>query len=624
MTAVRIEAFDLWRPGYGLASVTIRRAGTTILADIFTDEALTNAAANPQTLLERNEGGISYGKFAVPLYTSQAYELLIDSIDQTGIVRPGITTLIGEDGSEILITVDGGTQPIALEGHLARRIDVRDYGVFLPVGDTDASAATNTASLVAAVGTAGAAGGGRVEIPEGVYQLNALTLPSGVVLQGRDKIATVLQSTQAAEVFEIGGRGAGFSRLTLDGISKVATSVGVYSVGIDETVFDDVLIKRFATGLQQLGGSRALWRNFDIEDCTSGALLHGDLDTANSGDGGPFQNNEWLSGRVAFCSGVGVELKTNDAPNKANTLRNIVFESNTGTAVKVVGARQWSLPGCSWIDNTVNLDVDDGDPEDTTNTVIDGTISAGTMEDGTITLEGNLETLIFERMQITDVAITITTPRHNILARDCRESGVTLAGTPTAWIRNKSNDRGAASGITAGDAATKAWAITLEPGQRCYLEAKVVGRQRNGINTGFYHVAVSAGRPGASLAYDSQTANFTVGNILTGGTSGATARITADADSGTTGTLTLQDVVGSFIDNEIITDGAGGSATANGALSFSNAALAGTVTALRAAQETDAAWDATFVANGPEIELRVTGKAAMTVEWYVDVEVTAS
>lgn len=69
-----------------------------------------------------------------------------------------------------------------------------------------------------------------------------------------------------------------------------------------------------------------------------------------------------------------------------------------------------------------------------------------------------------------------------------------------------------------------------------------------------------------TLAYDSQTGNFTVGSTLTGGTSGATATIYADTDIGATGTLTLSNVSGRFEDNEIITDAATGSATANGIL----------------------------------------------------------
>ena len=67
-----------------------------------------------------------------------------------------------------------------------------------------------------------------------------------------------------------------------------------------------------------------------------------------------------------------------------------------------------------------------------------------------------------------------------------------------------------------------------------------------------------------NLAYDAQTGDFTVGSVLTGGTSGATATISGDVDNGTTGTLTLASVVGVFQDNETITDAVTGSATTNG------------------------------------------------------------
>lgn len=66
-----------------------------------------------------------------------------------------------------------------------------------------------------------------------------------------------------------------------------------------------------------------------------------------------------------------------------------------------------------------------------------------------------------------------------------------------------------------------------------------------------------------SLDYDGQTGNFTVGQVVTGATSGATGTISADSDAGTTGTLTLTGVTGTFQDNETITDPLGGSAVAN-------------------------------------------------------------
>lgn len=72
-----------------------------------------------------------------------------------------------------------------------------------------------------------------------------------------------------------------------------------------------------------------------------------------------------------------------------------------------------------------------------------------------------------------------------------------------------------------------------------------------------------------TLNYDNQSADFTAGKKITGGTSGATAVIVSDSDGGTTGTLTLRDVVGVFADNEEITDdnGTPGTADVNGTLS---------------------------------------------------------
>lgn len=92
----------------------------------------------------------------------------------------------------------------------------------------------------------------------------------------------------------------------------------------------------------------------------------------------------------------------------------------------------------------------------------------------------------------------------------------------------------------------------------------------NGVNDGFiydgttFYPNISGGV--TRLLYDAQTAAFTEGAVLTGGTSGATATIYRDTDAGTTGELWLTGVVGGpFTDNETITDADGGSATANGA-----------------------------------------------------------
>ena len=71
------------------------------------------------------------------------------------------------------------------------------------------------------------------------------------------------------------------------------------------------------------------------------------------------------------------------------------------------------------------------------------------------------------------------------------------------------------------------------------------------------------------VMYVDQTANFTIGQKVTGGTSGATGTILGDLDEGTKGTLTLSRVTGTYQDGETITsvpnaDDTAGSATVLG------------------------------------------------------------
>ena len=131
-------------------------------------------------------------------------------------------------------------------------------------------------------------------------------------------------------------------------------------------------------------------------------------------------------------------------------------------------------------------------------------------------------------------------------------------------------------------------------------------------------------RPGSTLAYDAQTANFTLGAVLTGGTSGATARIIADSDSGATGTLTVKNIIGIFADNEALTDSSGGAATCNGTLTAQNAALLGSTNQMATAVETVAGYTADFAVAAGNVEVNVTGAAAATIDWIVAASVTVN
>jgi len=73
----------------------------------------------------------------------------------------------------------------------------------------------------------------------------------------------------------------------------------------------------------------------------------------------------------------------------------------------------------------------------------------------------------------------------------------------------------------------------------------------------------------AELDFDGQTVNFTVGDTITGGTSGATGKILAQTDLGTSGTLVIE-LIGNiqFEDNEPLTSNTGGAADVDGVMTY--------------------------------------------------------
>lgn len=626
--AFRIGYFDLWVAGYGNASVAIYVAGTQTLASVYTDEALTVLAANPQTLLSRDVDGVSYGKWAEPLYTAQAIELVVNSTDETGIIRNAITTLDGQDASKAIATAAGASEPIELEDYFSRTVDVENYGVFLPTSNPGASSATNTATLAVAISRAAAAAGGVVRLPAGTFLLTSWTQPANLVLEGKGRGVTILQSALADEVVTISGDHAGFRNLTLDGISKQVGSVGVYAKAKGEIIFDDAEVKRFEVGIRQVGGRRNDWRNLFIENCATGWQARGDLDTGAGSNGDECRNHQWQGGRVQNCTTAGVELLYVDKKIRHVSLEDVGFETNTGTALKITGARNVDLKGSWFTGNTTNIAISDG--TDTSkadeNTVVGFRMVGGHISGGACTFTGTVADVIFDGVELFNgVALTLTLCKNNILARSCTEdSTVTIGGSNSIKFTRSVDIQGDAPGgfvLTADATVTEAWSQELQPGEVAIVRAMVVAVRRNGDERAVYHIARPARRAGSTLAYDTQTVNFTVGQVLTGASSGATARIIADADAGATGTLTLKDISKEFVSGETITDGGGGSARANGTLTHQNAALVGATTALQAAVESDAAWDADFAVSGSRVMVQVTGAAAKVIEWQVNAEV---
>lgn len=577
----RVAEFDVWRQGYAGAAVQVLKAGTTTLADLYSDPGLTIAVSNPQILATLNQDGVTYGKFTTPIYVAEAYSLLIDDTDQTGVQRLGLVSVAGEDVSGAVVRSTRGSYDRTLADWLDDDINASGYGAL------GTSATVNTATLTAAIAAASGQSGGVVLVPRGNFIITSLTLPAGVVLRGRGRGVTTLRSTEADAVVTLEGDRAGLSNLTLDGVNSVAGSIGVYAVGIDGSVLDGVTIKRFNTGIEFRGGRRQAWFSLDLDSNIIGAELRGDADVSADSLGDQFRELVWIGGKVSSSTSYGVRLVFEDQLVADNQIMGVEFSGNV-VGLQVLGARQTGLSACRFDTNTSHLVVgDDTDITMVASNTVDGLrFDGGSFLTGGIVVSGTAQNIVLTGTDLNDVDWVMTNPSYPVSLVDCREdTSCTYSGTAGRLFRSGSNRRGVTSDlVTTNNTATVLWETTLGHGEYLRVEAKVIARRKNGRARSSWDLAVGAFRPGATLAYDGQTANFTVGTVLIGTTSSAYATIIADSDSGATGTLTLRDVNGTFQDNEEITDDTG-VAFVNGTLTGSSAQVWGSsVTNLTTAQ----------------------------------------
>lgn len=74
------------------------------------------------------------------------------------------------------------------------------------------------------------------------------------------------------------------------------------------------------------------------------------------------------------------------------------------------------------------------------------------------------------------------------------------------------------------------------------------------------------GNDNAKIDYDGQSVDFTLGETVTGGTSGATGVVEIDNDAGAAGTLIISSPTGTFVNDEVLTGSSTGVAVVNGVL----------------------------------------------------------
>lgn len=605
---MRIDEFDVWRPGAGGDTVEVRDAGTDTKAAIYSDEAGTIAVTNPIVLISDSNGN---GKFPYPIYVFVSYKLVINNINETGVTRQPLTTLAGQDASAATVKTDSENPAISLSSILSRVIYASNYGT---IGN---DAAVSTATITAAIGAAAAQGGGAVVLPAGTIKYNDFELPGSVHLIGQGQDITVLQSSTGDRTITLTGDTAGLKNLTLDGLTGVPSSTAVYGKALIDTVLENVKIKRFETGIHLHGATRTLMDQVSLDGCATGAKLHGDTDAPGDGQGSSLTQMIWRGGVIRDCTATGIDLSYVDATVEHCHFEGLTFIDNVGDAVHINGARFLRFVNCQWsggTDNNINVEDDDDDSK-TDNKVRSIRLIDGLMSEGTCAFDGECRDIIFDRFDLKGVTFDMSLPERLVTLRDCVEDGdVELTGD-SVKIARATTSEGGSSGVTSDAVATEAWAFPLEPGQVAYVEGKILAKQQNGTNIGVYHVSAAFKRNPAKLNFDNQITDYTVGQIITGETSGATGRIVAQTDNGGSGFVELTDIRGIFLNNETISDPEGGEALVNGALVEQDVTIKGSQSSIHADVEDVAGWAVALNANGGEIRLQVTGAASTIIEW---------
>lgn len=627
-TATLIWQFDLWREGYAGAVVEIFKEGTTTKADVYEDINLTQPADNPQVLLTDTRNSRTFGKFTVSLYTADSYYLIINGNETTGVMAASLRTLAGEISTEAFVVSDkGGVQ--RTEGERAGdTIHVRDFGNFLEV---DGSTSENTTTLTAALGVASAANGGEVILPAGTFKISTIDLPANVVLRGQGRNATIIQSEEADNVVTVTGDNAGMADMCLDGINLEPGSIGVYTRGVDELHMSEVTIKRFEMGLKAVGGADHHYTNLFIENCTTGANLRGDADASSTNEGSAFTDLTWQGGAVTESTLYGLRLTYVDMAIQGLTIRDLQFTDNVGTsALYVEGAEQVIFEDLIFTGNIVRH-------------ILTANVTANDVENlyfrsceftaSEIKLGGSLKDTVFDRT-ILDGALSINanTPTYQVMFRDSREaSTVTQTGNTDKIGRFSTTNYGVYRGQTTATATSATvFKRTLDAGEILHMEIIATGVQTNSAAFGSQKKMAAVYGPAATVSFDTQTANFTLGNTITGATSGATGVLQAQTDAGVTGTLNLIRVTPGpttglvFQDNEAISGSGGGAALVDGVLAYQNTVMLLPLQIDHFVQSAGAStWSVDVTTSTREVQVKVYGVTTGTVDWDVSVRLNS-
>ena len=635
VATVGIKEFDLWRPGYGGATVTVVRPGTVTPIPVYLNQDGTVRAENPQTLLTLEVDDLIYGRFKAPLYAGEDYSLVVSEGGGETITRRPLTTFDGEDAGGATLKVPNTNHARSLKSRASYHIHVLDYG------DLSLSAAENSDLINTALGVAASAGGGIVQLPRAAFDIQKLNnIPSNVRLVGHGINATIMRANVAADIITLTGVRSGIEGFTLDGETLPDNSVGVRlgpriqqnedPPALAHCDIKDVLVRRFAKGIEaSYGGAGtvitggAVQENtvgieLDARDGQIGDLIFSELDVSLNVDAG-----------IALHSSQDHDVK--DIHIRNSWIQDgpalLDIEGAKNVIVAASSFRGGNVAGISGLENLSVRDVPDH-----SESFVDGLLfQACAFDNMRQRFQGRCRNLRYDNSRFEGNVWELHDPDNNILLLNCDESAsdaVESSGAANLVRKDSSISHVDVNGRTTDATATTAWSYTLKPGQVIFLECVAVGRQTNGTDVASYRAARGVYLAGATLTFDNGVADFEVGELISNKTRAGEARIIAKTGDTAAGTLTISELSGDFEDGDVIgTPNPAGdipnNATVNGELSYPEKVVLQSAADSPYSQETASGWGGLdFVENGQSVDVQVTGAAGTNIEWTVGIKVT--
>ena len=343
-------------------------------------------------------------------------------------------------------------------------------------GDVTNTDAQNGNAIDEAIGSISTVGGGRVELVLiGTFGYDLFTMAQYVTVMGGDMYGTNLQSAYAGATVTM-AHDSILANLTLDGVSQVAGSIGIYG-DVDRMYVRNVRVRRFEINEQHRSGIYCSWSNVYNLSGVTGFKVY--TDGADNG----FNVNTYLGGKISGHTDTALHLEFVSQPIGYNVFtcaiesnaKGVVLKGTIGTTIK----RPAYLEG-----NTTNhleiYDVTGGPTSYNTTTVLDGVILSGVSPSTTAGVYIDSVNLNFAVRNCTLSDHTwdiVNTGARYFAFKDCYVSGVTLPVTRTRFYQELSTSTWPKS-ITLPDITS-----TNQPWETIVFGTTTYEDRRTGITT---------------------------------------------------------------------------------------------------------------------------------------------